>query len=158
MKEFCRLSPDVQLGKDVQIHGFVNLYGCRIGDRTKIGAFVEIQKNAIVGADCKIGSHTFICEGVTIEDAVLVGHGVVFINDNHPRATNADGTLQTERDWNVLPIHVCRGASVGSGVIILGGVTIGEGAMVGAGAVVTRDVPPAATVMGSPARVKAQAR
>jgi acetyltransferase-like isoleucine patch superfamily enzyme len=130
----------------------VNLYGCRIGDDTKIGTFVEIQKNAVIGRRCKISSHTFVCEGVTIEDDVFVGHGVMFINDRRPRAT-ADGRLQTESDWTVVPTHVRRGASIGSGATILCGVTIGEDAMIGAGAVVTHDVAPGETVAGVPARV-----
>jgi UDP-2-acetamido-3-amino-2,3-dideoxy-glucuronate N-acetyltransferase len=141
----------VQLGRDVVIHCFVNLYGCRIGDDTRVGAFVEIQKNAVVGARCKISSHTFICEGVTIEDEVFVGHGVVFINDPDPHAATA-GRPQTEADWQVIPTRVCRGASVGSGAVILAGVTIGPGALIGAGAVVTRDVPAGAVVAGVPAR------
>ena len=158
MREYCRIASDVQVGRDVQIHGFVNLYGCRIGDRTKIGCFVEIQKNAVIGADCKVSSHTFICEGVTVEEEVFIGHGVVFINDNYPRATNAAGELQTEQDWKLLPIRVGRRASIGSGALILGGITIGANAMIGAGAVVTHDVPAGATVMGSPARMKAMTR
>ena len=146
---------NVSLGKEVRIAqpDLVNLYGCSIGDQTKIGAFVEIQKNASVGARCKISSHTFICEGVTIEDEVFIGHGVMFINDRFPRATAPGGELQTEKDWSVVPTRVCRGASVGSGVAILCGVTIGERALVGAGAVVTKDVPPDATVAGVPARL-----
>jgi acetyltransferase-like isoleucine patch superfamily enzyme len=146
------ISPDVTLGKDVYLGKFINLYGCAIGDRSKIGAFVEIQKNAVVGGNCKISSHTFVCEGVTIEDDVFVGHGVVFINDTYPRAT-ADGRLQTEADWRVEPTLVKRGASIGSGATILSNVTIGEGAIVGAGAVVTKDVPPRTIVAGNPARV-----
>jgi acetyltransferase-like isoleucine patch superfamily enzyme len=146
-----RIAPDVTLGRDVALHGFVNLYGCRIGDETRIGTFVEVQKGAAIGARCKVSSHTFICEGVTIEDEVFVGHGVVFINDLDPRAT-ADGRPQAERDWSVVPTRVCRGASIGSGAVILGGVTIGAGALVGAGAVVTRDVPPNVVVAGNPAR------
>jgi UDP-2-acetamido-3-amino-2,3-dideoxy-glucuronate N-acetyltransferase len=148
------VTPDVVLGDRVLIfhRDLVNLYGCRIGDETKIGAFVEIQKNATVGRRCKISSHTFICEGVTIEDDVFVGHGVVFINDPQPRAT-AGGRLQTEADWEVVPTRVKRGASIGSGATILCGVTIGEDAMIGAGAVVTRDVAPGDTVAGVPARV-----
>lgn len=144
----------VQLGRDVRIFHpeLVNLYGCTIGSETKIGAFVEIQKNAIVGSRCKISSHTFICEGVTIEDEVFVGHGVMFINDVYPRATAA-GELQTEEDWKVVPTRVMRGASIGSGAVILAGVTIGEGAMIGAGAVVTRDVPSHTVAKGVPARV-----
>ena len=148
------IAPDVVLGEDVAIFhpGLVNLYGCRVGDATKIGAFVEIQKNASVGRRCKISSHTFVCEGVTIEDDVFVGHGVMFINDRRPRAT-AGGRLQTEADWTVVPTLVRRGASIGSGATILCGVTIGEDAMIGAGAVVTRDVAPGETVAGVPARV-----
>jgi acetyltransferase-like isoleucine patch superfamily enzyme len=151
------IAASVRLGARVVIHhpDLVNLYGCEIGDDAKIGAFVEIQKNASVGRLCKISSHTFICEGVTIEDEVFVGHGVMFINDRHPRAT-ASGGLQTEADWQVVPTRVKRGASIGSGAVILCGVTIGEQAMVGAGAVVTRDVPDGATVAGVPARVVAR--
>ena len=147
------IAPDVVLGERVAIFHptLVNLYGCRIGDDTKIGTFVEIQKNAVVGRRCKISSHTFVCEGVTIEDDVFVGHGVMFINDRRPRAT-ADGRLQTEADWAVVPTVVKRGASIGSGAAILCGVTIGEDAMIGAGAVVTRDVAPGQTVAGVPAR------
>ena len=147
------IAPDVLLGERVAIFHptLVNLYGCRIGDDTKIGTFVEIQKNAVVGRRCKISSHTFVCEGVTIEDDVFVGHGVMFINDRRPRAT-ADGQLQTEADWTVVPTVVKRGASIGSGAAILCGVTIGENAMIGAGAVVTRDVAPGETVAGVPAR------
>ena len=147
------IAPDVVLGERVAIFHptLVNLYGCRIGDDTKIGTFVEIQKNAVVGRRCKISSHTFVCEGVTIEDDVFVGHGVMFINDRRPRAT-ADGRLQTENDWAVVPTVVKRGASIGSGAAILCGVTIGEDAMIGAGAVVTRDVAPGQTVAGVPAR------
>jgi UDP-2-acetamido-3-amino-2,3-dideoxy-glucuronate N-acetyltransferase len=147
------ISNDVSLAEGVVIHhrDLVNLYGCRIGAGTKIGAFVEIQKHASIGARCKISSHTFVCEGVTVEDEVFVGHGVMFINDRHPRAT-AGGALQTEADWTVVPTRVCRGASIGSGATILCGVTIGEGALIGAGAVVTRDVAPGATVAGVPAR------
>jgi UDP-2-acetamido-3-amino-2,3-dideoxy-glucuronate N-acetyltransferase len=150
---FLRIAPDVQLGQNVGIYSFVNLYGCRIGDDSRIGAFVEIQKNAVVGARCKISSHTFICEGVTIEDEVFVGHGVIFINDIDPRATAADGKPQTEADWKVVPTRVCRGASIGSGALIMGGVTIGAGALVGAGAVVTHDVEPQTVVAGVPARL-----
>jgi UDP-2-acetamido-3-amino-2,3-dideoxy-glucuronate N-acetyltransferase len=145
----------VILGKSVMIHHpkLVNLYGCSIGDYTRIGTFVEIQKNASIGARCKISSHTFICEGVTIEDEVFVGHGVMFINDKVPRATAGDGMLQTESDWQVVPTRICRGASLGSGAVIMCGVTVGEGAVVGAGAVVTRDVAPGSTVVGVPARL-----
>ncbi len=149
---------DVKLGTDVRVFhpDLVNLYGCQIGDETKIGTFVEIQKNASVGARCKISSHTFVCEGVTIEDEVFVGHGVMFINDKVPRATAEGGALQTEEDWSVVPTVVKRGASIGSGATILCGVTIGEGAMVGAGAVVTKDVAPNTTVAGCPARLLAR--
>jgi UDP-2-acetamido-3-amino-2,3-dideoxy-glucuronate N-acetyltransferase len=149
------VADSVVLGVDVRIHHpqLVNLYGCTIGDGAGIGAFVEIQKNASVGARCKISSHSFICEGVVIEDEVFVGHGVMFINDRAPRAANADGSLQGEADWRVEPTHVRRGASIGSNATILCGVTIGEGALVGAGSVVTRDVPAYAVVAGSPARV-----
>ena len=152
------IAPDVVLGERVAIFHptLVNLYGCRIGDDTKIGTFVEIQKNAVIGHRCKISSHTFICEGVTVEDDVFVGHGVMFINDRHPRAT-ADGRLQTEADWTVVPTLVKRGASIGSGAVILCGVTIGENALIGAGAVVTRDVAPGETVAGVPARRLASA-
>lgn len=148
---------NVQLGRDVMIFhpDLVNLYGCTIGDETKVGSFVEIQKNASVGIRCKISSHTFVCEGVTIEDEVFIGHGVMFINDPEPRATS-NGALQTEADWAVVPTRVCRGASIGSGAAILCGVTIGEGALVGAGAVVTKDVPAGATVAGVPARLLRQ--
>jgi acetyltransferase-like isoleucine patch superfamily enzyme len=151
---------DVSLGKDVRIFhpDLVNLYGCRIGDETKIGTFVEIQKNATIGSRCKISSHSFICEGVTIEDEVFVGHGVMFINDRTPRATSVGGALQTEVDWTVVPTRVCCGASIGSGATILCGVTIGAGALVGAGAVVTRDVSPGETVAGVPARLHLRSR
>jgi UDP-2-acetamido-3-amino-2,3-dideoxy-glucuronate N-acetyltransferase len=151
------VASSVRLGRGVQIvqPDLVNLYGCAIGDETKIGAFVEIQKNASVGCRCKISSHTFVCEGVAIEDEVFVGHGVMFINDRYPRATSGR-SLQTESDWQVVPTRVGRGASIGSGAVILCGVTIGERAMVGAGAVVTRDVPDGATVAGVPARVLAR--
>ena len=141
----------MRLGKNTKIHGFVNLYGCAIGDETGIGAFVEIQKNAVIGARCKISSHTFICEGVTIEDEVFVGHGVVFINDMDPRATTV-GRPQIESDWDMVQTRVCRGASIGSGAVILGNVTVGEDALVGAGAVVTKDVEPGTVVAGNPAR------
>jgi UDP-2-acetamido-3-amino-2,3-dideoxy-glucuronate N-acetyltransferase len=149
---FVRIAPDVRLGKDVVLSAFINLYGCQIGDETRIGTFVEIQKNAQIGVRCKIQSHSFICEGVTIEDEVFVGHGVMFINDLDPRATAA-GRLQTDSDWRLIPTRVCRGASIGSGALILAGVTIGAGALVGAGAVVTRDVEPGAVVAGVPARL-----
>jgi acetyltransferase-like isoleucine patch superfamily enzyme len=150
----CRsISEDVKLGQNVKLAQFVNLYGCEIGDETKVGTFVEIQKNARVGRRCKISSHSFICEGVIIEDNVFVGHGVVFINDIYPRATAADGELQTEKDWSVEPTFVKRGASIGSGATILARVTIGENAIVGAGSVVTRDVAPDTIVAGNPARV-----
>jgi acetyltransferase-like isoleucine patch superfamily enzyme len=148
---FLRIGSDVRLGRDVSIHCFVNLYGCTIGDESRVGAFVEIQKNASIGRRCKISSHTFVCEGVTIEDDVFVGHGVVFINDLDPLAT-ADGRPQSEADWTVVPTRVCQGASIGSGATILGGITIGAGALVGAGAVVTKDVPADTVVVGNPAR------
>src|SRR5690606_18825600 len=150
------IAADVELGENVYLARFINLYGCRIGNHTKIGTFVEIQKNAVVGSYCKISSHTFICEGVTIEDGVFVGHGVVFINDTYPRATTTEGRLQTEADWSVEPIRVKRGASIGSGATILANVTIGEEAIVGAGAVVTKDVPPRTIVAGNPARILRQ--
>jgi len=149
--QFCVIAPDVKLGHDVIIHNFVNLYGCEIGDGTKVGSFVEIQKNARVGRYCKISSHSFICEGVTLEDEVFIGHGVIFINDKVPRATNAQGKLQTDDDWQPILTTVKRAASIGSGATILGGVTIGERAVVGAGAVVTKDVPADTTVIGNPA-------
>jgi UDP-2-acetamido-3-amino-2,3-dideoxy-glucuronate N-acetyltransferase len=148
-----RIGKDVRLGKDVSVHCFVNLYGCSIGDESRVGAFVEIQKNVSVGARCKISSHTFVCEGVTIEDEVFVGHGVMFINDLDPRATAAGGKPQSEADWKVIPTRVCKGASIGSGAVIMGGVTVGAGALVGAGAVVTRDVAPNTVVAGVPARL-----
>jgi acetyltransferase-like isoleucine patch superfamily enzyme len=147
------ISDDVKLGKDVRLARFINLYGCEIGDETKIGTFVEIQKNAVVGKRCKISSHTFICEGVTIEDGVFIGHGVMFINDSYPRATTNDGKLQTEADWKVERTVIKRGVSVGSGATILANVTIGEYALVGAGSVVTRDVPAYAVVAGNPAKI-----
>ena len=150
--EFCRIAPDVVLGKDVKIHAFVNLYGCCIGDNTSIGAFVEIQKRAKVGKNCKISSHTFICEGVTIQDNVFIGHNVTFINDKYPKATNPEGNLQTEEDWSVTPILVEEGASIGSSVTILCGVTIGAAAIVGAGSVVTKDIPQGEVWVGNPAR------
>ncbi len=157
--DFCRISPDVKLGKNVVFHAFVNLYGCSIGDNSRIGTFVEVQKNATIGSNVKVSSHTFICEGVTIEDDVFIGHNVSFINDKYPRATSAGGALQTEADWKVIPTRVKRGASIGTGATILCGVTIGENAIVGAGSVVTHDVPDNATVAGVPARtVKKAAR
>jgi UDP-2-acetamido-3-amino-2,3-dideoxy-glucuronate N-acetyltransferase len=147
-----RIAPDVRLGRDVVLRDFVNLYGCAIGDETKVGTFVEIQKNVRIGARCKISSHTFICEGVTVEDECFIGHHVCFTNDLYPRATAPGGGLQTEKDWQVIPTRVGRGASIGSGAVILCGVTVGAGALVGAGAVVTRDVAPGAVVAGVPAR------
>lgn len=153
MNEFCCVAAEVKLGRGVRLARFINLYGCEIGNETKIGAFVEIQKNAKVGRRCKISSHSFICEGVTIEDNVFVGHGVVFINDVYPRATTAAGSLQSEQDWKVEPTVVGRGASLGSGVTILARVTIGENAIVGAGSVVTKDVPANSIVAGNPARI-----
>jgi acetyltransferase-like isoleucine patch superfamily enzyme len=151
-----RIAPDVKLGRNVVITAFVNLYGCEIGDETKIGPFVEIQKGAKVGPRCKISSHSFICEGVTIESDVFVGHGVVFVNDRYPRATSEDGRLQTEGDWVCERTIVKRGASIGSGATLLGGIVIGEKALVGAGSVVTRDVPDGTTVAGNPARPMAR--
>ena len=148
------IAPDVKLGKDVRIYNFVNLYGCIIGEETQVGTFVEIQKNASIGSRCKIQSHTFICEGVVIEDEVFVGHGVMFINDLDPWAVNPDGSLQTEIDWSCVPTLVEKRVSIGSNATILCGVTIGEGALIGAGAVVTRDVPPNTVVIGNPAREK----
>jgi acetyltransferase-like isoleucine patch superfamily enzyme len=153
MDNYLCISEDVKLGRNVKLSKFINLYGCEIGDETKIGAFVEIQKNATIGRNCKISSHTFICEGVAIEDDVFIGHGVTFINDLYPRATTPGGRLQTEDDWKVEPTLVKKGASVGSGSTILAKVTIGENAIVGAGSVVTRDVPANTIVAGSPARV-----
>ena len=152
MNEYCCIAPDVKLGTDVRLSKFINMYGCEVGDGTKIGAFVEIQKNAKVGRNCKISSHSFICEGVTIEDEVFIGHGVTFINDPYPRATTG-GQLQTEADWKVEATVIRKGASVGSGATLLCGVTIGERAIVGAGAVVTKDVPPYAIVVGAPASI-----
>jgi acetyltransferase-like isoleucine patch superfamily enzyme len=150
---FRLIAPDVRLGRDVQIQNFVNLYGCEIGDETRIGPFVEIQKGACIGQRCKISSHTFICEGVTIESEVFVGHGVTFINDRFPRATTDEGRLKGDSDWSCESTLVCKGAAIGSGATILGGVTIGTGALVGAGSIVTRDVPPHAIVAGNPAAV-----
>ncbi len=150
----CRLIDDVGFGADVVVHAFTNLYGCSIGDGSRIGTFVEIQRGAIIGARCKISSHTFICDGVTIEDEVFVGHGVIFVNDKAPRATTEGGALQRAADWTLLRTTVGRRASIGSGAVVLGGVRIGAGALVGAGAVVTRDVPDGAVVVGNPARVR----
>jgi acetyltransferase-like isoleucine patch superfamily enzyme len=153
VNQVLSIKDDVKLGRDVKLSTFINLYGCEIGDETKIGAFVEIQKNATVGKRCKISSHTFVCEGVTIEDNVFIGHGVMFVNDMYPRATAAGGLMQTEQDWKVEKTLVRKGASIGTGATILANVTIGEDAIVGAGAVVTRDVPPGTIVAGNPARV-----
>ena len=152
MDPYLAIAPDVKLGKNVKLSKFINLYGCEIGDDTKIGAFVEIQKNATVGSNCKVSSHTFICEGVSIEDGVFIGHSVTFINDSYPRATAEGGQLQTEADWKVEKTIVKKGASIGSGSTILSNVTIGENAIVGAGSVVTKSVPPGAIVAGNPAR------
>jgi acetyltransferase-like isoleucine patch superfamily enzyme len=153
MNSYNCIADDVKLGKDVRLSKFINLYGCEIGDETKIGAFVEIQKNASVGSRCKISSHTFICEGVVIEDGVFIGHGVTFVNDTYPRATAPGGSLQTQADWKVEQTVVRKGASIGSGATILANITIGEDAIVGAGSVVTKDVPAHAIVAGNPARV-----
>lgn len=150
---FQRIAPDVKLGKNVRIYDFTNLYGCEIGDDVKIGTFVEIQKGSKIGNRCKVSSHTFICEGVTLEDEVFIGHGVTFTNDRFPRSTAADGRLQTEADWKCISTLVKRGASIGSGATVLCGITIGENALVGAGSVVTKDVPPGAVVAGNPARI-----
>ena len=150
---YLSVAADVKLGRDVRLSRFINLYGCEVGDQTKIGAFVEIQKNAKVGKRCKISSHTFICEGVTIEDNVFIGHGVTFVNDSYPRATTVEGDLQNEQDWKVEKTLVKRGASIGSGATILSKVVIGENAIVGAGSVVTKDVPPDTIVAGNPARL-----
>jgi acetyltransferase-like isoleucine patch superfamily enzyme len=152
MNDFLSVSDDVRLGKNVKLSKFINLYGCEIGDDTKIGAFVEIQKNAKVGSRCKISSHTFICEGVTLEDYVFIGHGVTFTNDSYPRSTNPEGDLQTEADWHVEPTLIKRGASIGSGATILPNITVGECAIVGAGSVVTKDVVAYSIVAGNPAR------
>ncbi len=153
MNPYQKIAPDVKLGKDVRIFSFTNLYGCEIGDQTKIGTFVEVQKGAKIGARCKISSHTFICEGVTIEDEVFIGHNVTFINDRLPRATRVDGGLQTEADWKCESTVVKRGASIGSSAVLLCGISIGQNAVVGAGSVVTKDVPDNAIVVGNPARV-----
>jgi acetyltransferase-like isoleucine patch superfamily enzyme len=152
MNPYVCIAPDVKLGRDVKLSKFINLYGCEVGDETKIGAFVEIQKNATVGQRCKISSHTFICEGVTIEDNVFIGHGVMFINDSYPRATAAGGTLQTEADWKVERTVIKKGASIGSGATILSNISVGENAIVGAGSVVTKDVAPNTIVAGNPAK------
>jgi acetyltransferase-like isoleucine patch superfamily enzyme len=153
VNEFCSIAPDVKLGNGVKFSKFINLYGCEIGDNTKIGAFVEIQKNATVGKNCKVSSHSFICEGVIIEDNVFIGHSVTFINDSYPRATTPDGQLQSEKDWKVEQTVVKKGASIGSGTTVLSKVVIGENAIVGAGSVVTKDVPANAIVVGNPAKV-----
>jgi UDP-2-acetamido-3-amino-2,3-dideoxy-glucuronate N-acetyltransferase len=150
---YQRIAADVRIGNGSTIHAFVNLYGCEIGENTKIGSFVEIQKRAIIGNNCKVSSHTFICEGVTIEDNVFIGHNVTFINDLYPRAVNEDGGLQTEEDWVCLPTLVKQGASIGSGAVLMGGITVGEKAIVGAGSVVRKDVPANTIVAGNPARV-----
>lgn len=150
---FQRIAPDVKLGKNVRIYDFTNLYGCEIGDDVKIGTFVEIQKGSKIGNRCKVSSHTFICEGVTLEDDVFIGHNVTFINDRYPRATNGTGQLQTESDWNCVATLIRRGASIGSGATLLCGITVGEDALVGAGSVVTKNVPAGAVVAGNPARV-----
>jgi len=155
--QFCVIAPDVKLGRNVVIHNFVNLYGCEIGDGTKIGSFVEVQKGARIGRNCKLSSHSFVCGGVSIEDEVFIGHGVNFINDRYPRAVTDEGAMQTDSDWTVVPTTVKRGASIGSNATILCGVTIGERAVVGAGAVVTKDVADGATVAGNPARPFPQA-
>jgi len=147
------IAPDVILGRNVKLHGFVRLYGCTIGDNTKIGPFIEIQKGVVIGERCKISSHTFICEGVTIEAGVFIGHGVTFVNDRYPRATNASGQLQSEADWHCQRTLIKRGASIGSGATLLGGITVGENSIIGAGSVVTKDVPPGTVVAGNPARI-----
>ncbi len=151
--KYVSVADDVRLGENVKLANFVNLYGCAIGDNTKIGTFVEVQKNACIGRNCKIQSHTFICEGVTIEDDVFVGHGVIFINDKYPRSTTGDGNLQSEADWKVIPTVVKKGASIGSGSTILCNITIGEKAIIGSGSVVTKDVPPNTIVAGNPAKI-----
>jgi acetyltransferase-like isoleucine patch superfamily enzyme len=153
VNEFCSIAPNVKLGEGVKLSKFINMYGCEIGDETKIGAFVEIQKNSSVGRRCKVSSHTFVCEGVTIEDNVFIGHGVTFVNDSYPRATTPEGEIQTESDWKVEKTVVKRGASIGSGATILSNLVIGENAIVGAGSVVTRDVPANTIVAGNPAKV-----
>jgi acetyltransferase-like isoleucine patch superfamily enzyme len=153
MREYCRIAANVKLGENVSIHAFVNLYGCSIGDNSRVGAFVEIQKNAAIGRNVKVSSHTFVCEGVVIEDDCFIGHNVSFINDKYPRATSDSGRPQSEADWQVVPTRVLRGASIGTGATILCGITIGENAIVGAGSVVTRDVPDGAVVAGNPARL-----
>ena len=150
--EFNSIASDVKLGANVKLSKFINLYGCSVGDNTKIGACVEIQKNARIGANCKISSHTFICEGVIVEDGAFIGHGVMFTNDKYPRSVNEDGSMQTEADWKVVPTYVKKGASIGSNATILCGVTVGEYAIVGAGSVVTKDVPPKTIVAGNPAK------
>jgi acetyltransferase-like isoleucine patch superfamily enzyme len=152
-EDFVCISADVRLGENVKLSKFINLYGCSVGDNTKIGAFVEIQKNATVGSNCKVSSHSFICEGVDIEDNVFIGHGVMFINDSYPRATANNGKLQTEADWKVERTRVCKGASIGTGSTILANVTIGENAIIGAGSVVTKDVAPNTIVAGNPGRI-----
>jgi acetyltransferase-like isoleucine patch superfamily enzyme len=157
MSEFVRISPDVKLGNNVRIYAFANLYGCEVGDDSRIGTFVEIQKGAKIGNRVKVSSHTFICEGVSIEDNVFIGHGVMFINDKYPRATTEDGSPQSEADWAVVPTVIKKGASIGSNATILCGVTVGEGAIVGAGSVVTKDVPAWSIVAGVPAKIKRQA-
>jgi len=154
LDSYQRISPDVRLGKNVKIFGFVNLYGCEIGDESKIGCFVEIQKNAKIGRNVKVSSHTFICEGVTIEDDVFVGHNVSFINDKYPRSTNPDGKLQTEEDWKVVPTLVKHGVSIGTSTTVLCGVTIGENSIIGAGSVVTKDIPPNVIAYGIPAKIQ----
>jgi acetyltransferase-like isoleucine patch superfamily enzyme len=153
MNPYVCIAPDVKLGRDVRLSKFINLYGCEVGDETKVGAFVEIQKNATIGRRCKVSSHTFICEGVTIEDNVFIGHSVTFVNDRYPRATTADGDLQTEADWKVERTLIKKGASIGSGTTILSNIVVGENAIVGAGSVVTKDVPPNCIVAGNPAKI-----